>query len=725
MKEATQPVVVMPEPPRLLIEWSSPWQEFLSAIGPALHRSPKRLAGEARTGTIPFPGMAAAWVFEAVLLVAAIVLPGKLASLQPYTPLPQPKYDVIYFSGEELPQTEDVGGAKTGKSGRAGGHEGHHRTQTIRVARGDSLTEKVVDAPKVNLPKSDFPANLLAIHRIAGPPPDSGLRSSLPALPQAVPVPPPPDVSRDKIPTTISVNSSVVAPPPHVSRDKLQALAGVNSNVVAPPPDVSRDKMQTAAALNNSAVAPPPEVSREKMQAFVGVNSNVVAPPPSVQRDLAGVRAAQAPAASVVPPPVSAPVNTTSIRSRLSLPQSSVVPPPPSRITREGTSISGTQVTDIQRQVVPPPVQVGGTVAGRQVSGGLAQASNIVPPPPTLGRGNSLGGGGRRTTGEPIGATGVVPPPPTVSGGNSLTGRGRGHSGGGLGGALDAGSMVAPPKGGGGTGADKAGVIISSQPGSRPGVPGSGGSGSLAMSPAGGAKPGLGGSGGGDGIGRGKGPGSGLDGEGSGAGKTGTGHGSELNAKSGISPFPGPGGAGKGANGPAAAPGVSVSGGGTITLPSFGGSADPPDLPGHSGTASARRGLGITVVATSHSGGAFNFYGALPGENRTTYFETSFGPAALQYADPSSEKHAYATDLSSPEPMRFDLPSGLTHSRLIVACVLDRSGLLRNIHTLEAGPAEVTSKVLAALSNWKFRPAMRGDEPVEVNAILGFNIDTR
>src|SRR5437879_12004427 len=157
MKEATQPVVVMPEPPRLLIEWSSPWQEFLSAIGPALHRSPKRLAGEARTGTIPFPGMAAAWVFEAVLLVAAIVLPGKLASLKPYHPLPQPKYDVIYFSGEELPQTEDVGGAKTGKSGRAGGHEGHHRTQTIRVARGDSLTEKVVDAPKVNLPKSDFP----------------------------------------------------------------------------------------------------------------------------------------------------------------------------------------------------------------------------------------------------------------------------------------------------------------------------------------------------------------------------------------------------------------------------------------------------------------------------------------------------------------------------------------------------------------------------------------
>jgi hypothetical protein len=267
--------------------------------------------------------------------------------------------------------------------------------------------------------------------------------------------------------------------------------------------------------------------------------------------------------------------------------------------------------------------------------------------------------------------------------------------------------------------------VISSQPGSRFGVPGNGGSGSLAVSPAGGTKPGLGGSGGGNGIGRGNGPGSGLEGEGSGAGKTGTGHGAELAAKDGISPYPGPGGAGKGTSGAAAAPGVSVSGGGTITLPSFGGPADPPDLPGHSGTAAVHRGLGITVVATSRSGGAFNFYGALPGENLTTYFDTSFGKAALQYADPASEKHTYATELSSPEPMQFDLPSGLTHSRLIVACVLNRSGLLRNVRVLEAGPAEVTSKILAALNNWKFRPAMRGNEPVEVNAILGFNIDTR
>jgi hypothetical protein len=31
---------------------------------------------------------------------------------------------------------------------------------------------------------------------------------------------------------------------------------------------------------------------------------------------------------------------------------------------------------------------------------------------------------------------------------------------------------------------------------------------------------------------------------------------------------------------------------------------------------------------------------------------------------------------------------------------------------------------MAALPSWKFRPAMRGNQPVEVNALLGFGIDT-
>jgi hypothetical protein len=49
---------------------------------------------------------------------------------------------------------------------------------------------------------------------------------------------------------------------------------------------------------------------------------------------------------------------------------------------------------------------------------------------------------------------------------------------------------------------------------------------------------------------------------------------------------------------------------------------------------------------------------------------------------------------------------------------------LKNVRVLEPGPADMTAKILAALRSWKFQPAMRGAQPVEVTAILGFGINT-
>ena len=55
---------------KLLVEWSSPWSEFITAIGPALGKSPKRLAGEARTDSFPYRGMLLSWLVEAIVLIA-------------------------------------------------------------------------------------------------------------------------------------------------------------------------------------------------------------------------------------------------------------------------------------------------------------------------------------------------------------------------------------------------------------------------------------------------------------------------------------------------------------------------------------------------------------------------------------------------------------------------------------------------------------------------------
>jgi TonB family protein len=60
----------------------------------------------------------------------------------------------------------------------------------------------------------------------------------------------------------------------------------------------------------------------------------------------------------------------------------------------------------------------------------------------------------------------------------------------------------------------------------------------------------------------------------------------------------------------------------------------------------------------------------------------------------------------------------------VFSCTLDTAGNLKAVRVREAGPSDMTAKVMDALRSWKFQPAMRGDQPVEITAILGFGIDT-
>jgi hypothetical protein len=216
-----------------------------------------------------------------------------------------------------------------------------------------------------------------------------------------------------------------------------------------------------------------------------------------------------------------------------------------------------------------------------------------------------------------------------------------------------------------------------------------------------------------------------LRGENSGAGKTGTGRGSDSNARGGISPTPGPGGAGSSPTGSPAVAGVDVRGGSSVvTLAPFSTDAgsNDPNLPGRT-SIKQQQGPAITIVATSRSGGAFDFYGKLPGDNYTVYVDTEIGTAVMQFAE-ANPSHSQAGALIGPQGIRTNLPADLPRARVVIKCALDASGNLRNLQVLEPGPAAMTAKIMAALPSWKFRPAMRGAQPVEVNAILGFNIDT-
>ena len=824
--------------PKLLVRWSSPWEEFLGAIKPALARSEARLAGEAPFGLIPLRIMIPSYVLEAFLILSAIFVKVKIDELRPYVAPTISSHDVIYYSGDELPRTQDLGGAEAGRIGTAGGNQAHHQTQTIKVARGGSLAAEVVDAPNVKLPSSrDAVANLLAIRPDPGPPPSEGLRStrSAPNL-TATLIAPAPNVIRDYTRNGIQLDP-VIAPAPAVTRDRPLTAPGFSATPVPPAPSVAGDHTLVAPALAPLVIPPAPKVSRDHPLAAPSLDPAVTPPAENVRRDpfragpsLASNVVPPAPTAvnrqlssapiqtmdpAVVPPPVSAPERADVRRSKLSMPPPAVVAPPPSTdvasdvhrlasgtaadpskavappppspsgsgslmssligrifgstevITPPPTSLnakgsSGAPRPTLADNVAPPPAAVNATDASGNprgnrkgagasltatvvapppslgLAGGTATATraaapyvgnpSVVPPPPTVG---GLGGGTGQTGGSAGAAGGklladnVIPPPPSIGGGTSATGSGLGRRRPGLGAPLDAGSGVTPPANGG-SGKD-AGTVMSSQPGTKLGVPPDPKPGSLAMSPAGGEKPGLGGASGGTGIGRGTGPGSGMAGAGTGAGKTGVGRGSDPNAHGGISPANGPGGAGNIPSGNPPVPGVDISGGnGIVTLPSFGSdpSGNEPSTSSRSSVRQHKKTLDVTIVATAGSAGAFEPYkNLLRGEKYISYIDTTLGTVVMEFADESDTTHAFGRTLTAPSALHSDLPEGL-HGRMVVTCTLDASGNVKNPRVLEAGSAQMTAKVLAALRNWKFQPAMRNNQAVEVTAILGFGIDT-
>src|SRR4029077_4935947 len=375
-----------PEPPRLLVEWSSPWEEFKSALRPALARSPRRLAGEAPTGMFPYRGMLVCWLLECLLLIAFIVLPEHFATLEVETPPTRPQWDVIYCPGHKLPQTKDRGGAQAGKSGRAGGQQAHHRTQTIHVARGDKPNERVVDAPKINLPHSDSAvANLLASKPNPGPPPAEGLRSSLiaPMLP--------------------AMTMSAVPPSPELNSSVSRRSNTLTSNVIPPAPEVSRTPTRTSPSLNAAIVPPSPNASRDKMRTANPLAPTVVAPAPrDEQRDLADSRVPLTQAVDVVAPPVSAPQRDVSSTPKLTLPASAVVAPPPSQVSRDLNSWGSSATGDLRTKPVPPPPTASGGGSRSRASGVGTLATQVVPPPASIdGSGNQKGGSqGNDSTGN-------------------------------------------------------------------------------------------------------------------------------------------------------------------------------------------------------------------------------------------------------------------------------------------------------------------------------------
>ena len=134
----------------------------------------------------------------------------------------------------------------------------------------------------------------------------------------------------------------------------------------------------------------------------------------------------------------------------------------------------------------------------------------------------------------------------------------------------------------------------------------------------------------------------------------------------------------------------------------------------------------VVIVSSRAAGGALQaFSGVLKGEIYTIYLNASGVPAVMQYSATAAEARTmFGPDLTAPEVIYSGLPTALRSVHQVIAAVLGEDGRLTRVRSLDTAFADSAPQFEQALSTWRFRPAYRGDVPVEVNVLLGFQIDT-
>jgi hypothetical protein len=280
-------------------------------------------------------------------------------------------------------------------------------------------------------------------------------------------------------------------------------------------------------------------------------------------------------------------------------------------------------------------------------------------------------------------------------------------------------SSGTPASGNGQNGVRASEYVISAKIGPEVGIPAEAKSGSGYFSPTGGSNPGVGAKGTGAGSSSGSGGGAAVNTlKGTGGAASGNGPGVPSQATKGNSLGVGKGGSGTGEGQNA---GITIRGN-TIEIASFASTAPPP-------TPSAERPFGprkqpaITIIASPRSGGAVNRYGALAGGKvYTIYLDTPAGTATLEFANSQAGARGFDEELTAPEPIATDVPLKLRGARILLQCKMDRSGVMHGFRVLESLENNLAPAVIAALENWRFRPVLQHGESVEVDAIIGLNV---
>jgi TonB family protein len=278
------------------------------------------------------------------------------------------------------------------------------RPQTVQVRRFDPA-DVIYYSPSEYLPPLDTGASRVAKPLRGDPefakqpilsvPPESDNRhQTIVTLPDI-------KLSHDvETPNIIAWGDHTVPVPGAAIDRKPSQLPALPNQIVAPVPDVNEANNTKLQSLSQAIVAPPPEV-KDSVRAVASFSIDVIAPVPDANAT-AGRRVLRGPQSAVVEPPPA--INAASIRKLgdLNIGHSDVIAPTP-RLAVEAQRTLSTLGTDGQA-VIPPPPSVdgagtgstrGSTRHGRQQTALGASGGQVVPPPPSIPSPHTADAGGR------------------------------------------------------------------------------------------------------------------------------------------------------------------------------------------------------------------------------------------------------------------------------------------------------------------------------------------
>jgi protein TonB len=81
--------------------------------------------------------------------------------------------------------------------------------------------------------------------------------------------------------------------------------------------------------------------------------------------------------------------------------------------------------------------------------------------------------------------------------------------------------------------------------------------------------------------------------------------------------------------------------------------------------------------------------------------------------------------LTPPDPLSSEIPPAPSrNSGIVISCLLDATGHVQNIRTIQ-GVSAYAQEVAEAVRSWRFHPALMAGEPVAVDVLIGIGVSVR